>query len=113
MTLVVTNVERWFDGQRVHQVGTILASANYATGGETVNFAQSEIKSNRVPDWVEIHGKAGYVYGYDPGTTLANGKMLVFEAGADGAALDEHANGAFAAAVIADVIRYHAIFKSR
>ena len=113
MTLVVTNVERWFDGQRIHQVGTILASGSYVTGGDTVDFAKGDIHSSRVPDWVEIHGEAGYVYGYKPGTTISNGKVIAFEAGADAAPLDEVAAGAYPAALIADVIRYHAIFKSR
>lgn len=111
MTLVLTNTERWFDGQRLHQVGTLLGSSNYATGGEIVNFADGEIKSAKVPDWVDISGQAGYVYGYVPGATQALGKLIAFEAGADGAALDEVANGTMPAAMVADIIRYHAIFK--
>ena len=111
MTLVLTNTERWFDGQRLHQVGTILASANYATGGELVIFSQADVKASKVPDWVEIHGMAGYVYSYNPGATIDLGKMLAFEAGADAAPLDEVPASTMPAALIADIIRYHAIFK--
>ena len=113
MTLVVTVSDKWFDGQRIHVVGTILASSTYSTAGDTLNFAQADVKSAQAPVDVQVQGVAGYVYGITLGSLISNNLMTVHEAGADGAALDEHAAGAYDAAVIADVIRFHAIFKSR
>ncbi len=107
MTLVITNEKRWFDGQRIHQVGTILASDNYATGGDVLDFRDGEIKSSRIPDRVDIYGIAGWQYAYDPQTGIEDGLMLAHFAGV------EEGAGAYDAAIIADTIRYHAIFPSR
>ncbi len=113
MTLVATVTDKWFDGQRIHVVGTILASGSYSTAGDTLNFAGAEVKSAQAPVDVQIQGVAGYVYGITLGALISNNLMTAHEAGVDGAALDEVAAGAYPAALIADVIRFHAIFKSR
>lgn len=109
MTLVLTNTSRWFDGQRLHQVGTIVASGNYVTpNGEPLSFADGEIKSSRIPDFVVIQGnQSGYTYGYHPGTDITDGTMAVFLAGAEAAA------GPYPGLVTGDTITYHAIFKMR
>jgi hypothetical protein len=113
MTLTVTVDDKWFDGQRIHVVGSVLASVNYATGGDTVDFSGADVKSAQPPSDVRFTGVAGYVYGWTKGTLISNQLMTAHEAGADAAALDEVAAGAYPAALIADVIRFHAIFKSR
>lgn len=107
MTLAITNTKRWFDGQRIHQVGTILASGSYVSGGDVLDFRDGEIKSSRIPDHVELQGIAGWQYSYDPQTDIGDGLMLAFFAGI------EEGAGVYDAAIIADTIRYHAIFPSR
>ena len=107
MTLVITNEKRWFDGQRVHQAGTILASGSYVSGGDVLSFRNGEIKSSRIPDVVTIYGIAGWAYSYDPQTDIGDGLMLAHFAGI------EEGAGAYDAAIIADTLRYHAIFVSR
>lgn len=109
MTLVLNTEERkrWFDGQRFHSVGTITPSGSYVTGGDVLSFADSNIKSSRIPEYVEIHGIAGFDYGYEEGTDQTDGLMLVHLAGVEAAA------AAYPAGVLADTITYHAIFRMR
>lgn len=109
MTLVLNTEERkrWFDGQRFHSVGTITASGDYVSGGDVLSFRDGEIKSSRIPENVEIHGIAGWQYSYDPQTDQGDGLMLAFFAGV------EEGAGAYDAAIIADTITYHAIFRMR
>ncbi len=109
MTLQIVNTSRWFDGQRLHQVGSITITGSYLTPfGEPLSFADGEIKSSRIPDVVEIHGQTGgHQYAYRPGTDVTDGTMLVFFAGVDLLA------AVYPAAVLNDVVTYHAIFKMR
>ena len=108
MTLVLTNTVRWFDGQRLHQVGTIAASGTYLTPrGEPLSFANPEVKSSRIPDHVEIHGQTGFDYKYVPNTDITDGQMAVFLGGIEAVA------GAYPGGVTGDIIKYHAIFKMR
>ena len=108
MTTQIVNTSRWFDGQRLHQVGTITLSGNYPTpNGDTLSFADGDVKSSRIPDWVEIHSVSGYDFAYEPGTDISDGAMFVFLGGA------EHAGLPYTAQVLGDPIRYHAIFKMR
>jgi len=109
MTLQIVNTSRWFDGQRLHQVGTITVSGSYLTPlGEPLSFADGEVKSSRIPDYVEIHGQSGgHDYNYVPGSDITDGTMAVFLAGVEIVA------GAYPAGVTNDTIKYHAIFKMR
>ena len=109
MTTQITNTSRWFDGQRLHQVGTIALSGTYQTGlGEILSFADGAVHSSRIPEVVEIHGtREGFVYNYSPGTDISNGALVAFLAGV------EFSGAAYPAAAIADTVRYHAIFKMR
>ena len=111
MSLALAVTDKWFDGQRLHVVGTVTPSGSYSTGGDTLNFKNIDVKSQQVPSWVDINGKSGYVYSFDPGTLISNGKMLIHEAAADGGALDELETGAYPEAVKSDIVRYHAVFK--
>jgi hypothetical protein len=45
MALTFTLVDTWDDGKRVHLSGTIAASGNYATGGDTLDLSQSPTAS--------------------------------------------------------------------
>ena len=112
MALAIKIEEQWHGGQRVHAVGTIEASGSYVANGDTLDLSGIRWASTP-PTHVDIYGIAGYVYCYNPGTKIANGKMLVYEAGADGAALDERAVAAYPSAVTGDTIRFHAIFKKK
>ena len=71
--------------------GTLTVSGSYPTGtGDTLSFAgQDQIKSRTPPRFVLIDEfpaagtlASGLVYGFAPGTTLANGQMQVFVGGA-------------------------------
>lgn len=89
--------------------GTIVASGNYATGGDTVDFTQlGSIIRAKDPLFVEIQGIAGFVYQYNPVTK----KVLVYcnTAGGANAPLGEHTAAAYAAGVSGDTIRIRAIF---
>lgn len=37
MALAFTLVDTWEDGQRIHIAGTVAASGNYSTGGDTLD----------------------------------------------------------------------------
>jgi hypothetical protein len=63
------------------EFGTLAFDNSYPTGGEAVSFGFT-------PDVVVVAPMDGYVFAWDS----ANGKVLAYEAGADGAALDEVAN---------------------
>ena len=109
MTTQITNTSRWFDGQRLHQVGTIALSGTYQTGqGEILSFADGEIKSSRIPDFVAIHGeREGFIFTYSPGTDITDGALVVHLAGV------ELSGAAYPGAATAETVHYHAIFKMR
>src|ERR1700740_1199064 len=49
MALTFTLVDTWDDGKRVHVSGTIAASGNYPTGGDTLDLSQSPIVASSQP----------------------------------------------------------------
>jgi hypothetical protein len=117
-TTTVTVTDTWYDGQRQHVLGNILINAgDYAAGGLVVNFQDPKIKSTLVPDnsAVQIWGAAGFIYVYVAGTTIANGKMEVWVSTASATTNDpltQYSTTASSAGLIADVTRFHAIFKA-
>ncbi len=113
MTLTVVVVDRHFDGQRIHVSGLLIASGSYVTGGDTLNFSHTNIKSSRAPVWCTVDGVNGFVYGWVLGATLQTQRLTAHEAGAQGSALDEVAAGAYPVGITTDVPRFHAIFPSR
>ena len=103
-------------GRVIRTYGTIAIGADpltYATGGVTCDFSGT-VPSSKVPLRVELTGKAGFIYTYDPGTTIANGKVMVFVNTAGGAdtALGQHTAAAVVAGVSGDTIRFTADFDS-
>ncbi len=40
MALAFTLVDTWDDGKRIHVAGTVAASGNYATSGDTLDLSQ-------------------------------------------------------------------------
>jgi len=55
-------------------IGTVTVNAgDYATGGLTLSLADAAINASWLPVWVDIVSPtSGYVYRFNPGTTLAN-----------------------------------------
>ncbi len=72
-------------GDGVYVYGTIAASGNYATGGDTLDFTTIQGKgaysrvfqASALPVQVAVYGTTGDSYGFVPGTTLANGKVKI------------------------------------
>lgn len=116
-TTTLAQTDKWHDGQRLHVLGTIAVNAgDYAAGGLVIDFQSIGVQSSLVPDnaAVQIWGVGGFVYAYAKGTTIANGKMQVFceTTVATNAPLLEYTATAASAGLLADVIRFHAIFKA-
>ena len=76
MPAVIVIKDHWTDGKRLHVTGTVTTSGNYTTGGDTLSFANTEIKSASPPVFVIIQGQGVNNYTYVPGSTMANG--LIF-----------------------------------
>lgn len=114
MALTFTLVDTWDDGKRIHVTGTIAASGNYATAGDTLDLSQyPSIASTRAPiqgtAWMD--GLAGYDYVFIPGSAMNNGKVKIFQQGASGGAFPELAAGAYPAAVTSETITFYGMFK--
>ena len=114
MALTFTLVDTWEDGKRVHVSGTVAASGNYATGGDTLDLSQNPIIGSAQPPiqgtaWMD--GLAGYDYVFFPGAALNNSKVKIFQQGASAGAFPELASGAYPAAVSGDTITFYGIFK--
>lgn len=103
MALTGTRLKAGKSGNTFVAVFSVVASGNYATGGDSLDFGTIVSYTNRQPDMVLISGMAGFVYQYD----LVNKKMLVFcnTAGGANAALGEHTAAAYVAGVTGDSIR--------
>ncbi len=92
--------------------GTLVASGSYATGGDTVDFTQlGSIYRAKDPLFVDIQGKAGFIYQYD----ITNKKVLVYTNTAGGAnnPLGEHTAAAYVAGVTGDTIRVRMVFAGK
>lgn len=119
MALAITADEVFPSLALLDVYGTITPSGDYATHGDTLDFSSlSSVPSSTIPVQVEIYetpaagtSQSGYVYGWCPGTTLANGKMTVFESAGSAAPLAELAAGAYPAGITGAVLKYHARFK--
>lgn len=84
-------------GGYVLVTGTATGSSTYLTNGEVLDLS-SYILSTSSPIVTCGCSADGYVGAHNAGTATA-GKILFYEAGADGAALDEFANAGNAVAV--------------
>lgn len=114
MALTFALVDTWEDGQRIHASGTVTASGNYITGGDTVDLSQFPIIASSQPPiqgtaWLD--GLAGYDYVFSAGSALNNGKVKVFQQGSSAGAFPELAAGAYPAAITSDTITFYGIFK--
>lgn len=114
MALTFTLVDTWDDGKRVHVTGTVTASGNYSTGGDTLDLSQfPAIASTRAPiqgtGWMD--GLAGYDYVFAPGAAQNNCTVKIFQQGGSAGAFPELAAGAYPAAITGDAITFYGIFK--
>ena len=99
---------------------TVVLTGNYggeATHGDTLNLQSlgDALKSTALPNWVEFEetppsgtAPTGYLFGYAPGTTQANGVLTIMSAVAT-----EYTEGtSYSAALLGAVIRGRAWFPS-
>lgn len=110
MSLALTVTKQWWDGKKLHVIGTVVASSTYATNGDTISFASLGIESSQAPLWVKFNSLNGYAYVYSPASpsTQSTGKMRV-----NTTSNTELAAGAYPAGVTGDTIGYYAIFEAR
>ena len=113
-TGTVTVTKAYKTGRVIRAYGTIAIGADpltYAAGGLITDFT-GKVPSSKVPLRVKLEGKSGFIYNYVPGTTIANGKVMVWAntAGGADAALGEHSTAAVVAGVSGDTIRFDADF---
>lgn len=79
-------------------IGTLTLSDSYATNGDTLDL------SSYLSEIYDV--KPGARSGYRPAWDKANKKVKMFEAGADGAALDEVANTTDLSAEVLDFVAW-------
>jgi len=115
MALTFSLVDTWDDGQRIHVSGTIAATGNYVTGGDTLDLSQVPVIASAQPPilgtaWMD--GLAGYDYVFSPGATMSTNKVKMFASGATaGAAFPELAAGAYPGPITGDTVTFYGIFK--
>jgi hypothetical protein len=114
MALAFSLVDTWDDGKRVHVSGTVAATGNYVTSGDTLDLSQVPvIASAQAPiqgtAWMD--GLAGYDYVFTPGATMNANKVKIFAQGTAAGAFPELAAGAYPGAISGDTITFYGIFK--
>jgi hypothetical protein len=114
MALTFSLVDTWDDGQRVHVSGTVAASGNYSTGGDTLDLSQFPVTAaTQAPiqgaAWLD--GLSGYDFVFAPGSAMSNGKVKIFQQGSSAGAFPELASGAYPSAIASDTISFYAVFK--
>lgn len=82
MALTFSIVDTWDDGKRIHVSGTVVATGNYTTGGDTVDLSQVPIIASAQPPiqgtaWMD--GLAGYDYIFSPGAAMNSNKVKIFQ----------------------------------
>lgn len=113
MALTFSLVDTWDDGKRIHVSGTVAASGNYSTGGDTVDLSQFPAVASAKPPiqgtaWMD--GVAGYDYVFVPGAAMNSSKVKMFAQGTAAGAFPELAAGAYPAAISGDTITFYGIF---
>jgi len=110
MSLALTVTSQWWDGKKIHVIGTVVASGSYATNGDTINFSGLGIKSSQSPLRVDLISLNGYGLAFAPASppAQATGKMRV-----NTTSNTELAAGAYPAGVTGDTITFYAIFEIR
>jgi hypothetical protein len=114
MAITFSLVDTWDDGKRVHVSGTIVASGNYTTSGDTLDLSEVPLIASDQPPvqgtaWMD--GLAGYDYVFYPGAAMNANKVKIFQQGASAGPFPELAAGAYPTAITADTITFYGIFK--
>jgi hypothetical protein len=114
MALAFSLVDTWDDGKRIHVCGTVAASGNYTTGGDTLDLSEFPVVASTQPPtlgtgWMD--GLAGYDYVFSPGAAMNANKVKIFQQAATAGAFPELAAGAHPGAVTGDTITFYGIFK--
>lgn len=114
MALTFTLIDTWDDGKRIYVTGSIAASGNYTTGGDTLDLSQAPIVASSQPPitgsaWMD--GLAGYDYVFAPGAAMNSNKVKIFQQGASAGAFPELAAGTYPSAITGDTITFYGIFK--
>ena len=73
MALTFSVVDTWDDGKRIHVSGTVAATGNYTTSGDTLDLSQVPLIASDQPPvqgtgWMD--GLAGYGYIFIAGATM-------------------------------------------
>ena len=113
MSLAFTKTKQVVLKDLIRVFGTLVFSNNYAAGGEILDLTNKDLSGIRNPPiFGTIRGRAGFVYSLVPGTTLANGKVMIHcnTAGGANAALGEHTAAAVVAGVTGDTINIELTF---
>jgi hypothetical protein len=110
MALAITITDVDAAGQNIYIFGTLAASGNYSTGGDTLDFTTvaNQIAASQAPLQVWVGGSTGDAYSFIRAAlpTLANGKIKV-----NTASNTELASGAYPARFTGDTnVQFETIF---
>lgn len=85
MAVAISSVgDVWDDTKRIHAIGVLAFSGNYASGGDALDFltaisgAGKNLGTTKQPKWAHVFGVAGFVFEYD----FTNKKVKVRVVGA-------------------------------
>jgi hypothetical protein len=92
----------------IYVFGTLTASGNYSTGGDTLDFTTvaSQLSASQAPVQIWIGGSTGDAYSWIKGAALNNQKVKI-----NTASNTELASGAYPARITGDTtIQFEALF---
>lgn len=108
MSLAISITDTDAGGTNIYVFGTLTASGNYSTGGDTLDFTTvaSQLSASQAPVQIWIAGSTGDAYSWIKGTALNNQKAKI-----NTASNTELASGAYPARITGDTsIQFEAVF---
>ncbi len=106
LAMTINDVDAAADN--IYVLGTLAASGNYSTGGDTLDFTtvSPQIAASQTPVQVWVGGSTGDAYSWIKGTALNNQKIKV-NTGSN----TELASGAYPSRITGDAsIQFEAVF---
>ena len=106
LTMTINDVDAAADN--IYVFGSLTASGNYSTGGDTLDFTTlaPQIVASKAPVQVWIGGSTGDTYAWIAGNSLNNQKIKI-----NTASSTELASGAYPARITGDAsIMFEAVF---
>lgn len=106
LAIAITTVDAGADN--IYVFGTLAASGNYTTGGDTLDFTTigAQIPASKVPIQMWVGGSTGDAYTWIKGTALNNQKVKI-----NTASNTELSSGAYPARITGDAsIQFEAVF---